>query len=140
MTDLPPVVPAGTPAVPESHADLADRPGVAALATVGKHGTPQVTAIWVIRDGGVFRTSLHPSRQKYRNILAHPKATLFWIDPANPFHTLEVRGTVTVEPDTDLVFLDKLLAHYGTDREHFKAPVDGRVVLTVTPTKVNTNG
>lgn len=41
------------------------------------------------------------SRRKY-NIVAHPKATRFVIDRANPFRTLEVRAEASVDDDPDL--------------------------------------
>jgi PPOX class probable F420-dependent enzyme len=126
--------------IPASHRTLAEAPGVAALATLGADGYPQATAVWFLLDGDVIRTSLLRSRQKYRNLVRHPQATLFLIDPANPYRTLEVRGDVTLEEDTDLSLLKRLLAHYGQTLETFAAPTDNRVVLTLTPHRVVANG
>ena len=128
------------PTIPQSHRALAEAPGVAAFTTLGASGYPQSTAIWYLLEGDVIRTSLHTSRQKYRNIAVHPQATLFWIDPANPFHTLEVRGDITIEDDTDLAFLKHMLPHYGQTLETFPAELDNRVVVTLTPRRVVTNG
>jgi PPOX class probable F420-dependent enzyme len=126
-----------TPAsIPESHHDLAAAPGVNVFTTVGADGLPQSTAIWAMVDGDVIRTSLQTDRQKYRNISRNPVATLFYLDPANPMRTLEIRGDVTTEPDPDAVFLDELLAHYGADPATFPAPREGRVVVTLTPRRV----
>jgi PPOX class probable F420-dependent enzyme len=111
-----------------------------ALATVGADGQPQVTAIWAMLDGDLVRTSLHKSRQKYKNLLAHPQVTLFVIDPKNPYRTLEVRATAEVTDDTDLEFLQRLLHLYGTDLEHFPAPTQDRVVITLHPTRIVENG
>ena len=112
--------------IPASHRALAEAPGVAALTTLGADGYPQSTAIWFLLDGDVIRTSLHTSRQKYRNLVRHPQATLFLIDPANPFRTLEVRADVTLAEDSDLSLLQRLLAHYGQTLETFAAPIDNR--------------
>ena len=76
-----------------------------AFATVGADGQPQVTAIWAMLDGDVVRTSLFKGRQKYKNLVVHPQVTLFVIDPANPYRTLEIRAVAEVTDDTDLAFL-----------------------------------
>src|SRR6476660_8654401 len=88
--------------LPASHIDLLDAPGVATLSTLGPDGYPQVTAIWFMRDGDAIVTSLTTIRQKLRNIARHPQATLFLVDPANPYRTLEIRGDVTIEDDPEL--------------------------------------
>lgn len=126
--------------LPDSHRDLLAAPGVATLSTVGSGGMPQVTAIWYLLDGDVVRTSLVTARQKYRNVVAHPQATLFLLDPANAYRTLEIRADATVEPDPDLAFMRRLVAHYGRDFDTFPAPKEGRIVLTLTPVRVVANG
>jgi PPOX class probable F420-dependent enzyme len=128
------------PAISASHRDLLETPNTVVLATVGADGQPQVTAIWAMLDGDVVRTSLHKGRQKYKNLLAHPQVTLFVIDPKNPYRTLEVRATAEVTDDTDLEFLQRLLHRYGTDLEHFPAPTQDRVVITLHPTRIVENG
>ena len=126
--------------IPASHRELLEQPGVAAFTTIGADGYPQTTAIWFLLDGDVIRTSLHKSRQKLRNALANPHVTLFFIDPANLYHTVEIRGDATVEDAPDTSFLDRLVRHYGQTLETFAAPQDNRVVLTLTPRHVVTNG
>ncbi|MGD9700886.1 MAG: PPOX class F420-dependent oxidoreductase [Acidimicrobiia bacterium] len=126
--------------IPESHRDLIETPGVASLSTVGPDGLPQVTALWFLLDGDVVRTSLMTSRQKYKNVVAHPKATLFIIDPTNPYRTLEIRGTATFEEDPELALFERIIRHYGQDPETFPAPREGRVGLTLTPVRVVATG
>jgi PPOX class probable F420-dependent enzyme len=128
------------PVISASHRDLLENPNTVVFATVGADGQPQVTAIWAMLDGDVVRTSLHKGRQKYKNLLAHPQVTLFVIDPQNPYRTLEVRATAEVTDDTDLAFLKRLLHRYGTDLEHFPAPTQDRVVVTLHPTRIVENG
>ena len=126
--------------IPESHRDLVDTPHTASLSTVGADGMPQVTAFWVLREGDVLKTSLQKSRQKYKNIAANPRATVFLIDPTNPMRTLEVRGDVTTDEDPDAVFFDRMVRHYGMDPATFPAPRDNRVVVTFTPRRVSVLG
>ncbi len=126
--------------IPDTYRDLLDAQIPVALATVGPSGRPQVTAIWVIREGDLLITSVAGIRQKLKNLRARPQATVFVIDPANPYRTLEVRGEVIIEPDPDLATLKKLLAAYGTDLESFPGPLEGRVTVTLHPARVVTNG
>ena len=86
--------------VPDSLTDLLDGPNTAVLTTVGADGLPQSTAVWyLVADDGVLRTSITTDRQKYRNLVRHPKATLFILDPTNPYRTIEIRANVELTPD-----------------------------------------
>lgn len=126
--------------IPSSHLDLLEASIPVSLATVGPTGHPQVTAIWVFVEGGNVVTSLAGIRQKLKNLAARPQATVFVIDPANPYRTLEVRGDVTVEPDPELTTLKRVLADYGTDLASFPGPLEDRMTVTLHPTRVVTNG
>src|SRR5277367_5529309 len=112
------------PTIPDSHRQLIEAPGVGSLSTVGSDGSPQVTAIWYLADGDTVKTSLTKDRQKYKNMVAHPKATLFIIDPTNPFRTLEVRAEASVDDDPDLALFERIVRHYGQDPDNFPAPRD----------------
>jgi PPOX class probable F420-dependent enzyme len=126
--------------IPESHQDLVSPGRVGTLSTVGADGTPQVTALWFLLEGDVVRMSVLRGRQKTKNVLAHPQATMFFFDATNPYRTLELRGVVSVEDDTDLAFLDRLLGAYGMDLDSFPGEKDDRVVLTLTPSRAATYG
>ncbi|ETB36098.1 pyridoxamine 5'-phosphate oxidase [Mycobacterium avium subsp. hominissuis 10-5606] len=128
------------PTIPASHRDLIEAPGIASLSTIGPDGYPQVTALWYLADGDTVKTSLMTSRQKYKNVVAHPKATLFIIDPTNPFRTLELRADAAIEDDPDLELFDRIVRHYNQDPDNFPAPRDNRVVLVLTPTRIVAQG
>jgi PPOX class probable F420-dependent enzyme len=122
--------------IPQSHRDLLESPIPVTLATLGPTGYPQVTAIWAVLAGDLIVTSLAGVRQKLANLRAHPQATVFVIDPANPYRTLEVRGDVTIEPDPELATLTKVLHAYGTDLASFPGPLEGRTTITLRPARV----
>ncbi len=122
--------------IPSSHVDLLEAPIPVSIATVGPTGHPQVTAIWVLAEGDNVVTSLVGVRQKLKNLEARPQATVFVIDPQNPYRTLEVRGDVTIEPDPELTTLKRVLAAYGTDLESFPGPLEDRNTVTLRPTHV----
>jgi len=132
MTEIAPV--------PSSHLDLTDRK-VGILSTIGPSGRPQSTAIWFMLDAdGIVRTSLTSDRQKTKNMVAIPKATLFVLDPANPFRSLELRCDASIGPDPDLAMMRTIVAHYGADFDNFPAPKEGRVAVELTPRRVVANG
>jgi PPOX class probable F420-dependent enzyme len=128
-------------AFPESHQDLL-KADVAMLATIGQDGYPQVTALWFLfDDDGTLKLSLNTARQKVKNLQAHPECTLFILDPANPYRTLEVRARAEIAPDQDYAFAKKLGAKYGgADLSTNDRPGETRVVVSFQPIKVNTWG
>lgn len=127
--------------VPESHEGLL-KADVAALATAGHDGYPQVTALWFLYDDdGMVRLSLNNTRQKVKNLRAHPECTLFIYDPASPYRTLEIRARAQITDDRDYAFADKLGKKYGgADMRSNDRPGEYRVVVTLHPVKVNTWG
>jgi PPOX class probable F420-dependent enzyme len=127
--------------IPASHRDLLEKSQVVILATDGADGFPQVTANWFLADGdGKIRLSLTDARQKIKNMQRHPEATLFFIDPENPYRTLELRSRVEIAPDADYAFADRVGAKYGADVRSFDPPGQSRVVVTFDPVKANTYG
>lgn len=126
--------------VPESHQDLL-KADVAMLATIGQDGYPQVTALWFLFDEGTIKLSLNTTRQKVKNLQAHPECTFFVLDTTNPYRTLEVRARAEITPDLDYAFARKLGAKYGgVDLSANDRPGETRVVVSLQPIKVNTWG
>src|SRR3954471_13025118 len=127
--------------IPESHAGFFTRPNTAVLTTVGKDGLPQSTAVWyVVDDDGVLKTSILTSRQKYKNLARHPKASLFVLDPTNPYRSVEVRANVELTPDPDKTLLPKFADHYGVPVETLESSGDDRAIATFKPVRVVTSG
>jgi len=119
--------------LPESHADLLERPLFAHLATVRPDGTPQSNVMWYAWDGEVLRMTHTKTRQKFRNFAHQPKLALSVADPDNPYRYLEVRGTVESIEDDDVEasFYQSLQQRYGQPIPIKDAPV--RVILTIRP-------
>jgi PPOX class probable F420-dependent enzyme len=127
--------------IPASHRDLLEKSQVVILATEGADGFPQVTANWFLVDeDGRVRLSLTDTRQKIKNMQRRPEATLFFIDPENPYRTLEMRSRVEIALDPDYAFADRVGAKYGADVRTFDQPGLTRLVVTFDPVKVNTYG
>ena len=123
---------------PDSALDLLRSPGTAILSTTTPGGEIQSTALWYLLDDGALKISLAGSRKKLRNLREHPGVTFFLLDPTNPFHFIEVRGTATVAPDPGYAFRDKVGAQYSTDVSTFDQPGEERFIVTIEPTAINT--
>lgn len=128
--------------IPEGHRDIIANSQVAILATNGRDGRPQVTAMWFIADDdGHVSISLNTARQKTKNMQRDPRVTLFFIDPANPYRTLEIRATAKIEPDPNYVLADAVGAKYGgANLRDMDKPGERRVKVTFDIEKVNTFG
>lgn len=127
--------------IPASHADLLENSQIVILGTNGADGFPQITAIGFVVEDGVVKTSLNTTRQKTKNLTRDPKVSLFFVDPASPYRTLEIRANASSEPDPDYVFADKVGAKYGgADLREMDKPGESRVVVSFEPVKVNVFG
>jgi PPOX class probable F420-dependent enzyme len=125
-----------TPVVPSSHLDLLEAQ-TAAIATVGRDGRPQVSAVWFLAEDGVVKLSLNRARQKTKNLLANQAVNVFIQDPANPGRYLELRGDAAIESDDDYEFAARLGAKYGgANLRERDQPGESRVVVTVHPVRI----
>ena len=70
--------------IPESLADLLERPLYAHLATVRPDGTPQVNPTWFRFDGTYLWLTTTTSRQKNRNWQIQPAVAVSITDPGLP--------------------------------------------------------
>ena len=122
--------------ISESHRDLLDA-DVAVLATVGSDGRPQLSAVWFLAEGNSLALSLNTARQKTKNLEANPAATLFILDRQNPYRYLELRGDVTIEPDDNYAFADRVGAKYQANVREHDGPNDRRVKVEIHPVRIN---
>jgi PPOX class probable F420-dependent enzyme len=121
--------------LPESHADLLEKPNFAHLATVRPDGSPQSSVMWFDWDGSRIRMTHTKTRQKFRNLGAEPRVALSIADPADGYRFLEVRGVVesVEDDDAEASFYKSLQRRYGNEYEVKDAAV--RVVITLRPEK-----
>jgi PPOX class probable F420-dependent enzyme len=131
-----------TPSIPETHRDIVENGQVVTLATIGPDGFPQVSAVWyLVDDDGTVALSLNTARQKTKNLQRTPESSLFFVDPTNPYRTVEIRARAEIEPDPDYVFADRIGARYGgADLRQNDRPGESRVAIRFVPVKINTFG
>ncbi|MFD9813684.1 PPOX class F420-dependent oxidoreductase [Streptomyces sp. NPDC059080] len=118
---------------------LLDTPVVVTLATVQPDGSPQLSPVWVLREGEELLISTTRGRRKTRNLVRDPRATILVQPPGAPYVYAEIRGTATLTAD-DRGLIDELSRRYsGKDFAEFApgAEAEGgeRVVIRITPRK-----
>jgi len=119
---------------------LATGPNLATVVTLMPDGQPQALPTWVDSDGEHVLINTEPQRQRGRNVARDPRITVLIQAGDNPWDWAEVRGTVTeqVTGQEARDHIDALSRKYvGKDYANPIGP-EGRVILVVTPTKVNT--
>lgn len=84
---------------------ILDKLNFAHVATVMPDGSPQVSPVWVYRDGDHIMVSTGLDRQKTRNVKRDPRVAVSIADVDNPFPPVQIRGRVieiiTGEPAVD---------------------------------------
>lgn len=117
-----------------------DTPVFIVVGTVQPDGSPQLSPVWVKRDGNdvVFSTTL--GRQKEKNLRRDPRVTVLLQPFDAPYTYAEIRGTATLSTEGGQELIDELALKYtGQKYAEFnpKAGEDNpRVVVRVTPRRV----
>jgi PPOX class probable F420-dependent enzyme len=124
--------------LPESHADLLERPVLAALATVEPDGTPQVTPVWILQRDNKLVVNTAAGRRKHKNLLARPQVTVLLVDPDNDQRYLEVRGKVVEsfagqQADDDIDAMAK--KYLDVDAYPYRVATDTRVTFIIEPVR-----
>lgn len=126
--------------IPESHADLLERPLYCHLATVSPSGRPQSNPMWFVWDGADLRFTHTSTRRKFEQLKANPHLAISIVDPDSPARYLEVRATVTsIDPDPTGAQYTLLAERYGRGSV---VPPDAadRVVIVARPYHATTQG
>jgi PPOX class probable F420-dependent enzyme len=117
---------------------LLDDKNFAHLATVDESGAPQVTPVWIEYDGTHVRFNTEEKRAKVKHMKKNPRVALSVANAENPYHYIEIRGTV-VETTTEGAdeMIDRLAKKYlGQDKYPFNKPGDVRLIVKILPDKV----
>ncbi|MGN6598649.1 MAG: PPOX class F420-dependent oxidoreductase, partial [Actinomycetes bacterium] len=113
-------------------------PNYATVATIQPDGQPQLTVVWVKRDGDDILFSTTTNRRKYDNLTRDPRASILIYAQDHPYSYLEVRGTVTTTEEGGRELIDELARKYmGAERYTMDDGTDNvRVVVRISPDKV----
>jgi PPOX class probable F420-dependent enzyme len=111
---------------------LIDRPLIASVATVDAEGRPQLTPVWIDRDGDdlVFNTAR--GRAKVTNLERNPHVAVSVVDPDDPYNVVVVRGEVEGTEEGADAQIDALAKKYlGLDSYPLRQPGEVRVTYRV---------
>jgi PPOX class probable F420-dependent enzyme len=98
--------------IPASHLDLLIRPVCGVLTTIGPHGQPESSLVWVDHDGECARVNTTLERRKGRNLLANASASLLIVDPEDTARFIQIRGDAELVTEGALEHLDALTRSY----------------------------
>ena len=128
--------------IPEKYLDLFNKKAFASLGTLMPDGSPQVTPVWVDREGDTVLVNTAKGRQKDKNIQRDPRVSVTLIDPENPYRYLEIRGRVVETTDKGAKdHIDKMAKKYlGVDKYPYAQPGEQRLLLKIQPERVSTMG
>lgn len=128
--------------IPENYLDIIDKRTFAHLATIMPDGSPQVSPIWIDRDGDHLIINSADGRLKDKNMRRDPRVAISMTDPDNPYRAIMLRGKIidiTTEGADD--HADKLSQKYLNKAKYpFRAPGEVRVLYRMEITKVSTMG
>ena len=119
----------------ESSKALLDKPYVAHIGTVGPSGRPQLSVVWIDRDGDDILFSTVEGRRKHRNMLRDPRVSVSVIDSADPENYVELRGRVSMTPDEGRRFDTELSWKYDGRDPGEDRPGAVRVIVRLTAEK-----
>lgn len=128
--------------IPQDLEELLAKRSFAHIATIGPHGEPQSSPVWIDWDGTYLKFSQTTTRQKYRNLKREPRIAVSMHDPDMPYRYLEVRGKVArVEDDGDKAFINKMAKKYiDEDVYPWSQPGEERIVIYVEPEHITKMG
>ncbi|MFF3486128.1 PPOX class F420-dependent oxidoreductase [Streptomyces sp. NPDC002701] len=115
---------------------LLDGKNFASVATLGPGGAPQNSVVWIKREGDTVLFSSTEGRQKVRNLRRDPRVSLSVFDLADPYTSVEIRGTGEIVPDEGKRLPYELSHKYlGVDPPAEKDD-EVRVIIRVLPERV----
>lgn len=127
-------------ALSEKLKELLDSPVFVAIATIQPDGSPQVSPVWVKRDGDDILISTTVGRRKEENLRRDPRVTVMLQPFDAPYSYAEIRGSATLTTEGGQELIDELAVKYvGKTYGEFNPNAgqdDPRVVVRITPRKI----
>ncbi|KUL52879.1 pyridoxamine 5'-phosphate oxidase [Streptomyces sp. NRRL F-4489] len=120
--------------------ELLDSPVFVTVATIQPDGSPQLSPVWVKRDGEDLLISTTVGRRKERNLRRDPRISVVLQPFDAPYTYAEIRGEAIVTTEGGQELIDELSLKYtGKKYAEFNADAandNERVVVRITPRKV----
>lgn len=101
--------------LPQDVKDALDEKVFVHLGTVNPDGSPQVSVVWVGRDGDKVLVSTATGRVKARNIEGDRRVALSFTPESQPYKNIVMQGTVTKTAEDGRWLIDALNLKYKGD-------------------------
>jgi PPOX class probable F420-dependent enzyme len=129
------------PSFTDEQKAIIDGGNFAHLATLFPDGSPQVTPVWIDRDGDLLRINSAEGRAKVRNLRRDPRVAVEINLASNPYQYVAVRGrAIAFEHEGADAQIDALAGKYlGEAAYPWRAPGEQRVTIVIKPEKISGN-
>ena len=129
-----------TAALSEELRSLLDTPVFVTVATIQPDGSPQLSPVWVKRDGDDVLFSTTRGRRKEQNLSRDPRVSVVVQPFAAPYTYAEIRGVAALTTEGGDELIDELSVKYTGKKYAEFNPASGdddeRVVVRITPQKI----
>jgi PPOX class probable F420-dependent enzyme len=115
---------------------LLDGKNFGTVATINPDGGPQTSVVWVTRDGDALLFSVLAHRRKARNLARDPRVSVTVYDQANPYESVEIRGTAELVDDNERSLSVALSQKYLGEDPPPEPPEDKRLIVRVVAERV----
>ncbi|MHA1984465.1 MAG: PPOX class F420-dependent oxidoreductase [Candidatus Hodarchaeales archaeon] len=129
--------------IPESHLDLVKNPYHGVLTTIMPDGQPQSSIVWCDYDGKNILINTTKERQKGKNMILNPKASIIIIDPSDVGRFISIRGNVEIIEENASTHLDEITRKF-TKYQHYYGNIypleqkekETRIICKIKPIKI----
>lgn len=111
-------------------------PNIGIVATLRRDGSAQMTAVWVDTDGEHVLFNTAEGREKPKNLRRDPRASMFVLDPNDPYRWISVTGRAELDHEGAVEHIDKLAKKYIGRDEYGVPEGEQRVIVRITPNRV----
>ncbi|MEO6501940.1 MAG: PPOX class F420-dependent oxidoreductase [Jatrophihabitantaceae bacterium] len=124
-------------ALPDLAKKLLDNANIVVVATSNTDGSPQTSVMWATYEGDELLLSTIQGRKKETNWLKDPRVSVLILDREDPYHYVEVRGSVSMSTEGGPELIERLSQAYtGQSYTGDEGTDHVRVVVRVRPTHV----
>ncbi|MFI1566154.1 PPOX class F420-dependent oxidoreductase [Streptomyces sp. NPDC020490] len=120
--------------------ELLDSPVFVNVGTIQPDGSPQLSPVWVARDGDDLLISTTVDRRKKRNLDRDPRVSVVVQVPDSPYEYAEIRGHAELTTEGGPELIDRLSLKYTGKKYAEFNPASAqdaeRVVVRIVPRKV----
>lgn len=119
---------------------LLDTPVFVTVGTIQPDGSPQLSPVWVKRDGDELLISTTMGRQKQKNIAREPRVSVVVQPFEDPYNYAEIRGSAAYTTEGADELIEELSLKYTGKRYAEFNPASAqdaqRVAVRITPRRV----